>query len=108
MKIELDPMPALRARAAQQVNSHFDASAYGLRMQAQSRKQAIAHEVMAGRSAPLAFDQEAAMRNISSKDFARLILSKPHPVDAMEIERQRLLFAIECAKTPYDLQAITL
>lgn len=112
MKVSLNSsMPKRIADARDQINAHFaNLSAQSAALDSiHMRKREIAAQVKVGDSTPDAFAQEAALRNLSSTDLAELILSKPCPVaaaDARELERQRLLLAVETAKTPAEINAV--
>ena len=108
MKLTADPMPALRRQATEQINQAFAhwSSTELHRDQAHARKRTVAQEVEAGGAPPEAFAAEAEMRGMAVVDFARLVLSKPMALDARELERQRMLLAIEAANTPEHLANI--
>lgn len=112
MKISLQSSMSKRIDGARdQINAHF------ANMSAQSaaldtihiRKREIAAQVKAGTPAPDSFTQEAALRDISADDLAELILSKDDPIamsDERELERQKMLLAVEAATTPAAIDEV--
>lgn len=103
MKLTLDPMPALRRAAKGKVNTHFNNLAQAHRDAAYAMKRAVAG---AGAPFPDWFLQEAELRGITSTALASLILSKPDVLSERELRRQRLMFALDQAKTPAELDAV--
>lgn len=111
IKIVMDPMPKRRAEAKDEINSHFNGIAAGNahRFKAHIRKWEVAALVLdQGATIPDGhpFAQEAALRGLSVTDFAKLIASKPHAIDANELHRQKTLIAVEAAATPADIDRI--
>jgi hypothetical protein len=103
MKLNLDPMPALRAVAVTNINAQFNVQAQPHVDAAHARKREIA---IAGAPFPAEFSAEAELRGITDTAFAELILSKSANLDARELERQKKLAAIDTAKTPAELDLI--
>jgi hypothetical protein len=111
MKVELQSSMTSRIASAQEsINAHFaSVGAQSAAIDAiHTRKREIAADVKAGQAAPDAFQQEAELRGVTADDLADLILSKPCPIvaaDERELQRQRILLAVEAAKTPADIEA---
>lgn len=111
MKLQIDPMPALRASATERLNAHYANRVVvsAQRALAHRRKAEQAAAVVGGKSAPAAFASEAELRGMNVTDFAALVLSKSadsDALDALELERQRRLLAIEAAATPAGLDDV--
>ena len=106
MKLSADPLPAAKAAAIAAVNGRFAAMADPHRDQAHRRKREIAAAVLRGEGFPDEFTAEAKLRGLSVKSFAVLTAGKPDPIDARELARQKLMFAIESARSLADLAAI--
>lgn len=106
MKIEIDPMKFLRLRAKAAVNRSINAEANGrTHIEAAHRaKRRIAESVLAGGGAPPEFVDEAALRDMSVDAFARLVVSKPDELAERELDRQRVLIAIEAATSRADIE----
>lgn len=112
MKVKLDPMPALRATAASRVTARFSTLTLAdiHRELVWRRKREIADAVIGGADAPAHFAEEAALRGLTPSALAALIAAKPNPaaaLDARELDRQKMLLAIDASKTPAELTAIT-
>jgi hypothetical protein len=99
VKIQIDPMVALRAARTDAVNRRFNDMAVAnlQRDQAHAQKRQWA----AGNDARL--EPEAALRGISVATLSALILSKPDEAAERELERQRLLIKVWAAAKPVDL-----
>lgn len=106
MKIRIDPMPAAKAAAVEQVNGQASASANWHRDLAHVHKRAIAALVLAGGVAPAEFLAEAVLRGISAPQLAELIASKPDSLAVRELARQRLLLQIDRAASPAEIATI--
>ncbi len=104
----IDPMPALRAAAVDQVNGRFDdMSRTGLhRDQAHAYKRIAAAAVLAGAAPADEFKAEADLRGLTPVALARIIASKPSNLAQRELARQKMLAAIDRATTPGDLDQI--
>lgn len=108
MKLILDPMPALRAKAVDEINMHFARRFAGMKHTVHLRKAEQARQALTGTIAP-AFAAEADLRGMSIADFAHLVLAKAAEDDgwdATELERQRALLAVEAAQTPGEIDDI--
>jgi hypothetical protein len=103
VKLNLDPMPALRAVAVAKINATFNTQAQPHVDAAHDAKRKAA---ASGAPYPDWFTAEAALRGITPEALAALIASKPDNVGARELSRQQALAAIAAAKTPADLDAI--
>ena len=112
MKIRMDPMIKLRSEAITQINAAFTQTFVTHREMAHRRKAEIATTIVAGGSMPPEFAEEAQMRGLASIEFAQLILSKSlrqdpsERLDARELERQKLLFAVAAATGPGQIKDI--
>lgn len=97
--MKIDPLPPWRRQAVENLNRHFNERAVTNAHldQAYARKRAIAADVIAGKPAPSNFESEAKLRQMSTTDLARLILSKPDTIAEREMERQTQKHAIETA-----------
>jgi hypothetical protein len=104
MKLTLDPMPALRIAAKGKINMHFNGLAQPHLDAAYAAKRAVAK---AGAPFPDWFATEATLRGITAKALAILIASKPDTVAERELHRQRVMAAVDTAKTPAELDQIT-
>lgn len=104
MKVSLDPMPALRAATAFKVNEWFDKQAQPHRETAWSLKREAAK---AGAPYPDWFAQEATLRGITADALATLVQSKPDVVGERELHRQKVMTAIDAAKSPADLDTLS-
>lgn len=103
MKLNLDPMPALRMAAKAKVNQHFDRLARPHLDAVYAAKRVAAQ---AGAPYPDWFVQEADLRGVTPVALASLILSKPDTLTSREVRRQRAMAAIDAATTPATLDAI--
>lgn len=102
MKLFIDPMPALRAAKIAKVNDAFNiiAASNFQRDQAHAMKRAWA----ANYSNKLA--DEAKLRGITLTELCDLIQDKPDLAAERELKRQRIMIAIDNAKSPDELNAI--
>lgn len=100
MKLVIDPMPALRQARKDAVNAAFNAMSQSHVVQAHAQKRAWAL-VQDERLKP-----EADLRGISVAELSAIILAKPDAFAARELQRQRIMLAIEAARTPQELDAI--
>lgn len=109
MKINLDPLPNLRLAAEDKINQHFNeiSKTFLHRDKAHASKRAIAESVVNGGASTDEFVEEATLRGLSPLDLAKLILSKPDTLAARELQRQKLMIAIQSAGTPEALDALT-
>ncbi|MDD1534550.1 MULTISPECIES: hypothetical protein [unclassified Bradyrhizobium] len=107
MKLVIDPMPALRAVAVMQINTHFNgiAQANLHREQAHAAKRQAAARLLAG-SPETSLDAEAALRGLRPIDLAALIAGKSDDLQERESARQRALHLIAQATTPAALDEI--
>jgi hypothetical protein len=99
MKLDFDPLPALRARVKDQINQNYNtvgANNSHLDL-AYARKKKVAAEIKAGSEAPDDIVQEAQLRNVSVEVLVESILSKPDTIGLREIDRQRRLAKVEVA-----------
>lgn len=113
MRVEIDPMPALRADAIERVNARFSIETARAQFKegVYARKRAIAQSILDGNRLPddHPFVAEGALRGLSQEEFAILIADKPDASaesDAREMCRQRLLMAISAAKSPAEIDEI--
>ena len=113
MRVDLDPMPSLRADAVERVNARFSIEAIRgqFKESVYGRKRAVALSVLDGSRLPddHPFVAEGALRGLSQDEFAHLIADKPDASaesDARELCRQRLLLAISAAKSPAEIDGI--
>jgi hypothetical protein len=104
MKLTLDPMPALRMSAKAKVNLHFNGLAQPHRDAAHAMKRTAAD---AGAPFPGWFAAEADLRGVTPVALASMIASKPDTVAERELHRQRVMAAVDAAKTPAELDQIT-
>jgi hypothetical protein len=109
MKVALQSSMSMRIAVARDaINAHFAAVAaqQAHRDQAHTGKRAVATQVTAGTSLSDddPFAVEASLRSMSIADLAMEVLSKPDTFAARELERQRLLLAVEAAKTPAEIE----
>ncbi len=100
MKLNLDPMPALKAERKLRVNDAFG------KIGNQHLDQAYAQKREWAKSLDDRLLPEAELRGVSVEKLAELILSKPDTVAVREEKRQRILAKIEKAKTPAELESI--
>lgn len=103
-RLNLDPMPALKAAATKAVNEHFNALATA------NMHRGIAHAdkrkaADAGEPYPDWFTAEADLRGLSAPEFAALILSKPDATGQRELQRQTHLLRIDAATVPKDVES---
>jgi hypothetical protein len=105
VRISSNPMPFLRAAAVVKVNEQFNCQATQNihRDAAHSHKRTVAAAVLAGAEPTAEFIAEATLRDVSAAALAADIASRPNLAAARELERQRLLLAIEAATTPDQL-----
>ena len=103
MKLNLDPMPALRAVAVTKINATFNtlAAPHIDAAHAEKRKAAAA-----GAPYPDWFTAEATLRGITPEALAVLIADKPDNIGERELARQQALAAIAAATSPAELDAI--
>lgn len=108
MKLEIDPMAALRQKRKERVNANFSTMfvADSHRHAAHARKREVASLVIGGGTPPEAFQKEADMRGLSVVDLAKLILSKECDLDRMELHRQKVLANIDAAQTVDELEKV--
>lgn len=110
LKLTGDPMRNVRSVATARINEYFNrlSIARHQRSQAHAQKREIATIIAVG--GELAEDHpfaaEAALRDLTLLEFARLVLSKPIETDTLELARQRHLLAIDAAVTPDEVDAI--
>lgn len=108
-RITFAPLGARREQAIAKINSHFASITLGNfhREQEWSRKRAVATAVRqeGEKAATSEFVAEASLRQISTVEFADLVLSKADPVDARALARQQAIFSAEGAST---LEALSL
>lgn len=97
MKISIDPMPALRAARKEKVNAAFNMSAQSHVAQAHAQKR-----VWAMTNDP-ALQPEADLRGITVAELSAIILAKPDAFADRELQRQRIMLAIDAARTPAEL-----
>ncbi len=100
MRLVLDPMPAARQARKDAVNKAFDTAAQSHVAQAHAVKRAWA----ATQDARL--QPEADLRGVTVAELSALILSKPDTFAERELQRQRIMMAIEAARTPAELDAL--
>lgn len=100
MKLTIDPMPALRAARKVQVNAAFDQMAQAHVSQAHAQKRLLA-ATQDERLKP-----EADMRGITVAELSAIILAKPDDFAERELHRQKIMMAIEGAKTPAELDSL--
>jgi hypothetical protein len=108
VKIVLDPIPIGRKNTKDQINNFFVSEAMLdiHREISWRRKKQIAQQVIDGGAAVSEFNTEASLRSLSCIDFAKLVLSKPDPIDARELSRQTALLAVDSSTTLAELSAI--
>jgi hypothetical protein len=110
MKINIDPMGALRQAKVDVVNEAFNkiASLYAHRDQAHAQKRQAARNVMMDPAHDTPeFTSEATLRGITPAALAALVLSKPDNVAQRELHRQKIMAKIAAAATPADLDALS-
>jgi hypothetical protein len=103
MKLNLDPMPALRAVAVAKINATFNTQAQPHIDAAHDAKRKVA---AAGAPYPDWFMAEATLRGITPEALAALVASKPDTAGARELARQQALAAIAAATSPAELDSI--
>lgn len=101
MKLMIDPMPAKRQARKDKVNAAFNALAASHVAQAHAAKRRWA-ETLDERLKP-----EADLRGITLEELAALILSKPDVFAERELERQKIMMAIEATQTPDELDNLS-
>jgi hypothetical protein len=109
MKLVLNPMPALRTQAKRYANESANrlAGVEQHRDQAHMRKREVARWAVDGQSVPPEFEEEAALRGMTTLAFAQDILARAaSEIDARELRRQKLHMAIEAAATPAEIDVI--
>lgn len=108
MKINIDPMPAIRLSAADQINRMFNrvASDNLHRDQAHASKRSIAGLVVAGGAPTSEFAAEATARGVTPIDLANTILAKPNNAAARELARQKIMLKIDDTATPWEIDGI--
>lgn len=108
MKLNLDPMPGLRAAAEVQINCYFNRIAADNvhRDAAHAAKRTEAREIATGAVASAEFQAEADLRGLSAAEMAALILSKPNAAAARELHRQKVMARIATITTPAYLAAL--
>lgn len=98
MKLCIDPMPTLRQARKDKVNAAFNSLAGSHIAQAHAQKRLWA-TTQDERLRP-----EADLRGITVAELSALILAKPDTFAERELERQRIMLAIDAAKTPAELE----
>lgn len=108
MRLQLDPMPALREEATRRINERFAgiATANAHRDHVHARKRADAQIVADGGAPSELLSAEAEMRGVAVHELAALIVSKPDTVAARELERQRIMLAVDRAASKDELAAL--
>lgn len=104
MKLNLDPMPALRTNAVALANQWFNDKAQPHVDAAHAAKRAVAS---VGAPYPDWFTAEAALRGITADALAALVTSKPDNAAARELHRQKVMMAIAACTTPAELDTLS-
>jgi hypothetical protein len=108
MTLGADHFGAMKHAAKDRVNATFARQwqSVGYRLLVHARKREIAATVKAGAAAPEPFAEEAALRGMTCREFADLVLSKSAgaSVDHAETHRQRVLLMIEAATSPEEVR----
>lgn len=108
MRLDWDPMPALRAEADARVTTYFSQLSHGnihLEM-AYRRKKDVAKLVLAGEAAPPFFAEEAVIRGMTPTELASVVAAKPDVFDERELARQKIKERIRNAATPGEVELI--
>lgn len=103
MRIEIDPMPALRADAERKINEHFNALA-AVSIQQDAEHAAKRAEAVKDRSPTL--EAEAALTGTTGVALAAVIMSKTDNVLTRGLVRRKAVLAARKASTPDELAAI--
>jgi len=113
MRVDIDPMPALRADAIERVNARFSVETARAQFKegVYARKRVIAQSILGGNRLPddHPFVAEGALRGLSQDEFASVVVGKPDASvesDARELCRQRMLMAISAARSPAEIDEI--
>lgn len=101
MRLTIDPMPAARQAQKDRVNAAFNAVSQSHVEMAHAQKRLWA-ETEDEKLKP-----EADLRGVSVSELASLILSKPDRLAERELERQKIMAAIEAARTIEDLERLS-
>lgn len=108
MKINLKPIPNEKQLLNDEINATFHSfAAKNLhREQAWKRKREVAKAFLTNETTAPSLLSEAQLRGITGEALARLVLSKPDPIDDRELKRQTFLLAVEKATTIDELSII--
>lgn len=108
--IKINSLDRKRTEAVTKVNEYFQSQYLlgSMRREAHARKRKQAQDVIDGVTLEdsHAFVQEAQLRNLTTTEFAKEILSKPVQDDSAELLRQSVLLGIENAQTLEDIDAV--
>jgi hypothetical protein len=101
-------LPAMRSAASVRIDAHFNrlAGENLHRDAAHAAKRVVAAGVLSGGHATVEFKAEARLRQITLREFAALIASKPDQPAARELERQKLMRRLGEATTPSQVDRI--
>ena len=110
MRIRGNPIEPERQRATADVNQHFNALVEPHRDAVHRIKRDFARAVLAGepRLDLRVFEAEAALHDLTVAELAEIVLAQPDTLMQREVERQRIMRAIDYASTTADLDAILL
>ena len=102
----MDPTSKLREQAISKIQNHFRGLSDVHRDAAQKTKREIARAVLAGGEPTAEFAAEAELRGTTATGLAAVIAEKPDTVMIRELERQKILLAIEAAMSPAQIDQI--
>lgn len=103
MKISVNPIAKLIARAEELVNLNYAASPQNA---AYERKRRLAEQVVAGGAATADFAEAAIIEGLTVEDLADLILSKPDPLMVRENARRAVIVRLRAAKNQTEIDQI--
>ena len=103
MKIVLNPIASLLARAEQRALIHFFPDSMDM---VHGRKRAMAEQVLAGSTPSNAFVKAAEIEGMTPQVLAQLIVSKPDTLMNKENNRRALIVKLRQATTGAELDQI--
>jgi hypothetical protein len=108
MKLSLDPLPALRERAEEAINAHFNRLAYdaGQCDAEHAAKRTAARSALDHDLVPDWFNEAAAIEGQEPGAFARSILAKPDEAAERGNARRRAIVAVRAATTVATIDSV--
>jgi hypothetical protein len=103
MKITLNPIASLLARAEQRVKVHYFPDSLDL---VHDRKRALAESVLAGIAPTQEFIEAAVIEGLSPQALAAVIVAKPDAMMARENARRAVVVKLRQVTTSADLDRI--